>query len=101
MGPDQDNLRATSEVDKSGNPSNSIKEQSTINKTLTNNVNEEEGTVSTANYSYIIGNNNTVENNITDKVIDEAMFDKAFDFNPILGRGVIGSLDRSRMVVSM
>ena len=50
-----------------------MKEQSTSSETLTNDVNEEEGTVSTVKYLYIIGDNNTVEEDITDKVIDEAI----------------------------
>ena len=62
-------------------------------------MNEEEDTVSTVKHPYIIKNNNTIEDNIADKVIDEAMVDNAFDFNTILGRGVICSLDGSRMVV--
>ena len=64
-------------------------------------MNEEEGTVSTVKHSYIIENNNTVEDDSIDEVIDEAMVDNAFDFNTILGRGIIRSLDRSRMVVFM
>ena len=62
-------------------------------------MNEEEGTVSTVKYSYIISDNNTVEEYITEEIIDEAIGDNAFDFNTILGRGFIHSLDGLRMVV--
>ena len=63
---DQDDLTATSKVDQSCNSLNSIKEQSTSSETLTNNVNEEEGTVSIVKYSYIICDNNRVEEDIRD-----------------------------------
>ena len=39
--------------------------------------------MSTVKHLYIIGNNNTVEDNIANKVIDEASVDNAFDFNTI------------------
>jgi len=64
-------------------------------------MNEGEGTVSRVKYPYIIRNNSMVEDNSIDKVIDETMVDDSFDFNTILGRGVIRFLDRLRMVVFM
>ena len=62
-------------------------------------MNEGEVGVSTVKYPYIIENNNIIEENIADEVIDGEMVDNAFDFNTTWGRGVICSLDRSRMVV--
>ena len=41
-------------------------------------MNEEEDTVSTVKHPYIIKNNNTIEDNIADEVIDEAIVDNAF-----------------------
>ena len=46
-------------------------------------MNEKEDTVSTVKHQYIIKNNNTIDDDIADKVIDEAMVDNAFDFNTI------------------
>ena len=40
-------------------------------------MNEGEDTVSTVKHPYIIKNNNTIEDNIADKVIEEAMVDNA------------------------
>ena len=65
------------------NSPNGIKELSTSSEALTNDVNEGEDTVSTVKHPYIIENNNTIEDDIADEVIDEAMVDNAFDFNTI------------------
>ena len=46
-------------------------------------MNEGENIVSTVKYPYIIKNNITMEDNIADKVIEEAMVDNTFDFNTI------------------
>ena len=55
--------------------------------------------MSTVKYPYIIMNNKKVEDDSIDEVIDEVIVTIAFDFNTILGRGVIRSLDRSGMAV--
>ena len=41
-------------------------------------MNEGENTVSTVKHPYIIENNNTIEDNIADKVIEEAMVNNAW-----------------------
>ena len=48
-------------------------------------MNEGEDTVSTVKHPYIIENNNTIEDNIADEVIDEAIVGNtlAYDFNTI------------------
>ena len=79
--------------------SNDIYEPSTSSSALTKDLIEGESTVSTVKVPYIIENNNAMEDDKEDKVIVEARVDNALDFNTVWGRGVIRSLNRSRMVV--
>ena len=81
--PDQDDKQPPPKLINLCNSPNGIKELSTSSEALTNNMNEEEDTVSTVKHPYIIKNNNTIEDDIADEVIDEAMVDNAFDFNTI------------------
>ena len=46
-------------------------------------MNEGDDNVSTVKHLYIIKNDNTIEDDIADEVIEEAMDDNAIDFNTI------------------
>ena len=59
------------------NSPNGIKELSTSSEAFTNDVNEGDDTVSTVKDPYNIKNNNTIEDDIADEVIIEAIVDNA------------------------
>ena len=70
-------INTNSKVEQSWEYPNSFNELSTSSEALTNNVIDAENTVSKIILPYIIENNSTVEDNIVDKVIDEANVDNA------------------------